>query len=385
MLSRSLPMSAPAGACGSCVYRDPCGGLEDESSLFGCFVDCGVLCKRDTGGRCDYTCPAKPREFARRLREVGGLEGRPREAFRSPTSDFPTYVPFIRHGYRRDLTLADEHIAVPTFELVGGAGANYGPRSRTAHDLRDRLALRRDAQVLFVSVAPDAELERYWACANELSIPAKLARLALWGVTAPNYSFFDQVPRTQLLYNRARIIRALEALTVAGVPAIPHLNARTRMDWRFWADVLRAQPQVRYVAKEFQTGGRDPEQAQEMLTGLRYVQDRIQQDLRPIIVGGTQYATMIARHFPLATFVDSRPFMAAVHRQRFVLDCRGAQWEPSPTAPQEPIDDLLADNIRNYRRYVERLVREGRAQCMMPPPAVAVEDASELLVEEHMT
>ena len=377
MQSRSLPL-VPAGACASCAYRDPCGGLEDESSLFGCFVDCGVLCKRDTGGKCDYTCPSKPRQFARRLREVGGLEVRLRGSLRSPASNFQTYVPFIRHGYRRELTLDEKHVAVPTYELVGGAGANYGPRARTARDLRDRLVLRSDAQVLFVSVAPDADLEKYWACANELSVPTKLAQLDLWAMTAPNFSFFDQVPRTQLLYNRARIVRALEALSAAGIPAIPHLNARTMMDWQFWADLLRAHPHVRHVAKEFQTGGRDPACAEEMIVGLRYVQDRVPQDLRPIIVGGTQYAARIARAFPLATFVDSRPFMAAVNRHRFVLDCRGAQWEPSPTKLGEPIDDLLADNIRNYRRYVETLVRTGTNADL---PAVAMEEASELLVE----
>ncbi|WP_236519216.1 DUF4417 domain-containing protein [Sandaracinus amylolyticus] len=277
------------------------------------------------------------------------------------------------------MTLELKHVAVPTFELVSGAGRQYGPRARDGRDLRRRLVLRPDAQVLFVSVARDPEIERYWAHATELNLPERLAALGLWGMTAPNFSFFDDMPRTQILYNTARIVRATEALSKAGVPSVLHLNALTKADLRFWVSLLRDHPQMVYVAKEFQTGARsDRVRAERMIDGLEFIQARVPQELRPIVIGGTQYTRRLVSSFPRATFIDSRPFMNAVNRQRFVFDAAGARWEKCPTAPDEPIDDLLASNIAAYSRYVAALgngaIDDAAAACVEASDESLTED-----------
>lgn len=381
MKTSSLAVLPPAGFCSKCAYRGPCGGLDRHPSLFGCFIDCGRTCAPGAGRSCDATCPKRPMQFARRWAEVGGWPGRrPANPLRAPMGTPPRYVPFIRHGSRRDELLDLGFVAVPTFELVGGAGPNYGPRAKDGRDLRARLRLRDDAQLLFVSVAPDGDLEKYWASATELAVPSKIAELNLWGMTAPNYSFFDLVPRTQILYNRARIVCATEALSEAGVPGILHVNAKTSSDWQFWADLLRDHPQIRFVAKEFQTGARyDREVAEQMIAGLAAIQEHVPQDIHPIVVGGTQYASLIARVFRNVTFVDSRPFMNAVHRHRFVFDVLGARWEASPTGPEEGLEELLAHNIFHYARYVDALTRISPSDAAFAQ--ASVEDDDELLVD----
>ena len=204
---------ALAGFCRSCAYQDPCGGLDGEPDLFGCFVECGQTCNVGTVSGCDYTCPSRPRQFARRMAEVGGLGFRgPSTPLVSPSRDLPRYVPIIHHHYRRDFRLDVEHVAIPTFCVVRGAAGAYGPSVRDAADLRDRLLLRADANVIFLSVDEDAHLERYWGLATELGVPSRIAPLGLWGMTAPNFSFFDRAPRTHIIYNRARIVRAAESL-----------------------------------------------------------------------------------------------------------------------------------------------------------------------------
>jgi hypothetical protein len=239
---------------------------------------------------------------------------------------------------------------------VGGGGARYGARVQDAAELRDRFLLGDRTKPLLVSVATDPELEKYWAHESEHDVPSQLSALEPWAMTTPNFSFFDQVPRPHILHNRARIVSSALALSAGGVASILHVNAQTPADWRFWAELLRNQPHVRFVAKEFQTGTRnDWRRANEMIDGLRSVRDAIGRELHPIIVGGTQYAPHITKHFSAATFVDSRPFMCTMKRRRLELNWPLVRWVENPTPEGAALDDLLEHNIRAYTRYVERL------------------------------
>lgn len=382
----SLAVVAP-GHCRTCAYVGPCGGLDEQHSLFGCFVDCAQACVVDGPGRCDYTCPKKPGQFARRWFEVGGWPPRiPTAPLLNPAGGLPRYIPVIRHPYRREMIVDLEYVALPTFEMVGGAVARYGPRATDGPDLRSRALLRADSKVLFVSVARDEELEKFWHLATERNVPARLTSLNLWAMTTPNFSYFLRAPRTHILHNTARILRCAEALSAAEVPPILHLNWLTDADWQLWVRVLRAHPQVRFVCKEFQTGGRDPRRAGAMIEGLRRMQDRVEQDLHPIIVGGTQYATRILRGFPSATFVDSRPFMCTVARRRLEIRWPSVEWVPAPTEIGEPLDSLLAYNLRAYARYVDLL-----AEDLRPSPSdanavaiAAMEDEDQLLAQPDL-
>ena len=58
----------PSLGCGTCADRETCGGLCIERSFYDCSDHC---CHQPE--TCDAVCRTKPREFAQRVREVGGF------------------------------------------------------------------------------------------------------------------------------------------------------------------------------------------------------------------------------------------------------------------------------------------------------------------------
>ncbi len=172
----------------------------------------------------------------------------------------------IHHGYGRGL---DREVAVEAKVAAISIKDLFRAREDghlevVAEDpvsLRRRFGLRDDSQVLLVCIADDRPLERYWAHRRLDDLPARIAKLGLLGVTLPNYSFFSDAPRTHTMWNRRRMFRTGEELSGAGIAVVPHLNALTSEDWRFWKDFLVAHREVDVVAKEFQTGLRDKNKA----------------------------------------------------------------------------------------------------------------------------
>ena len=53
----------------------------------------------------------------------------------------------------------------------------------------------------------------------------RIANLKFAAVTVPNYSYFTDAPRTDILWNRKRAMIVTEELSAAGALVIPHLNA----------------------------------------------------------------------------------------------------------------------------------------------------------------
>ena len=82
--------------------REICGGLSIEHAFYDCYDNC---C--GNAGRCDAVCRNKPREFAQRVREIGGfrLDNVPR-AVRLPKPLLPPVVPVLMHGNIREARFA---------------------------------------------------------------------------------------------------------------------------------------------------------------------------------------------------------------------------------------------------------------------------------------
>lgn len=341
--------SLPAVSCARCAFLPECGGLE-RPEFFGCFGACGSGCSVESP--CDWTCPRRP-DFVHRVREVGGL-GRP-AGFVQPisASDLPLYVPMVRHGSKREYCLPTKVVALSIEDVLKeNQFGIYGPIEYERQALLDRFGLRSDAAVLLVSVAEDAVLERFWEKKVDHDVPRRLANLGLLGMTVPNFSFFSDAPRTHTLWNRGRMLRVAEALSAAGVAIAPHLNATVSEDWEHWYKLLKEQPMIRYVVKEFQTGLRNPELANKALLDLCKLQDRVGRDLHPIIVGGARFVRELRRAFRTVTFVDSEPFLKTVSRRRAVRRAGNLDWDPAPTPPDVMLDELLEDNVQTYATYL---------------------------------
>jgi len=348
----TLAPVAPMG-CRDCAFLRTCGGLEEsQQAMFGCFVDCGSCGVEE--GACDYTCPRKP-NFWRDWAEVGGLEPKQRRDLPGLHLTLPRYVPMLRHGSSRTDALPEEIVALNTFEVVDSTCHSH---DSSPESLRERVKVSPSADVLLISVNQDRYVESFWGHRDQQRL-ADLARLGVAAMSTPNFSLFDDAPRLHSVRNLWRIIRSAEDIADAGIVPIVHVNALADEDWKVWVSVLRDNPAVRHVCKEFQTGLSDPDRAAKAVQGLRRLQQAVGRDLHPIIVGGRRVAHDVACYFPSFTIVDSAPFFATVSRKRILVRGTSATQIDNPTAPGEQLDDLLQDNVRAYRTLVEVCAASG--------------------------
>lgn len=337
-------------SCEDCYFRRDCGGLDGQQGLWGCFSKCKSdgICNR-----ADWTCPCRPIQFARRLGEVGGnLHPLTTRFLTSPVNDrpLPLYVLLIQHRSTRRLPFMGPFVAVPTFKVIGThRGGAYGPATATASALRREFLVSQNARVLLISPSRDQLLERYWAKRRAHKTADALLALRLTAITLPNFSFFSDAPRTHSLWNRKRIMIVAQELTNAGICAIPHLNTLTRADWDFFRDVLNDNPNLKIVAKEFQTGA-----SIEDVDKLSWLQDTLKRPLHPLIIGGARFLREVAFRFESFTLVDSNPFMKTLFRMRLSIDPYDdtQKWTRFPTPTEQSLDELLRYNLRAYEDWV---------------------------------
>lgn len=359
-----IARAAVPTSCSACAYQPVCGGLDEQQELGGCFGGCETEC-RAANGRCDLTCPNHPEVFVRRWREVGGWPPRlTTSGLRAYEGvvPLPPYIPAIYHGNRRLGALSSRDVVVPMHKLLSlSRGVGSGVRAANGTDLRARFHLRPDARIVLLSVAQDQYLERYWRYAGARGVSAALAQLGVEAVTLPNFSFFTDAPRTHTLWNIARMLRVGEELSAAGVAVVPHLNAATQRDWHTWRDLLRENPQIRYVCKEFQTGLREVNTGREAITAMRRLRDDLGRDLHPIVVGARKYIPDLALNFPNFTLVTATPFLRTMYRRQLVMNHR-SKWFGLATAPGEPLDELLEYNVTRYDARVRAEIVRARTQ-----------------------
>jgi hypothetical protein len=268
----------------------------------------------------------------------------------NPT-ELPEYITQFQHGYGGlSYPLDAPVIAIPLKELLKKrANGSYGPKFTNATALRAHYKIGSQTRILLIGVSLDGPIEQFWAEHRKHDVPKALAELGLMGVTTPNYSFFTDVPRFQILRNRKRILLTAKRLSDAGVPVAPHLNANTDADWMFWLTFLTEHPEITVVTVEFQTGCKTDQASDELLKRLITLQENLNRPLHPIMVGGGQLFLPARQSFNSFSVVDSRPFMETVHRQK--LDKNGAGeyvWQKTTTAPGEPLDGLLRHNLEAH-------------------------------------
>jgi hypothetical protein len=351
----------PLVSCRDCGFYQHCGGLDGQAEMFGCW---GNHLGSDVCEKYDWTCPCRPDVLQERWREVGCRWDRPRrhQDIAGVASPLPLYIPLIGHGSSRSSYLNHAYVAISPFRVLQGRGDSYAPIASKPLALRRHFRLRPDAKLLFVSVAEDHHLERYWAHRRKLGTPEALAKLGALGITVPNFSFFADAPKPHNLWNRARMLLVAEELSAAGLPVVPHIHALTSADWAFWAEFLKMQSGVRVVAKEFQTGNKNRSVGLQALADLEKLQERVQRPLHPVLVGGAKFLEVAARAFETFTVVDSMPFMRAMHRKvaRDVHPEAPLAWEKTRLPEAKPVDALLQVNVEVYASWLERRLGAAR-------------------------
>lgn len=230
----------------------------------------------------------------------------------------PNYLPMIYHRGVLEPSRSPPWVAIPLHVLSGKhpGGALYS-RYHSAAALRRAFGLHETTKVVAVGVGKDAFIEDYWADRMIMALGRGLANMDLALAIPPNYSVWDDDPRVHHLYNRKRSLVVAHDWTTHGTPVAPYVVGTRPADWRFWMGVYEANPELRFLVKEFQTGLLRRERAMEALAEAADLQDRLGRELHFIALGGYQYADEIARRFGNRwTVIESTPFMRAVHRRR---------------------------------------------------------------------
>ena len=344
-----------APGCQRCEWLKPCGG-RPAVDLFP--IDCmeAYCC----GGKsdCNKVCPKHPK-WEKFQDEVGGLNpDRPFRLVQRPT-DLPAYVPLIQHASGRVVPLSEP--AVMAVKLERAVGREVLAAGSPDQFLRDKSKVSSSAGLIFSGVTRDGPIENLWRRHRVEGLVEHIAGLRPSLVVAPNFSHFTDVPRFDNMHNRLRQLVFSEALSDAGVNVAPHLSAVYPSDWDYWAAHVRANPSVVYVALEFGTGGKTKGKALQMIRRLVELRERAGRQLHLIAISAGKWRGRLLNGWGGGiTFLDSRPFMTAANRKRFVMVEGRARWHDSPTAPHEPIDALLRHNVTLYGDYITARVAAAR-------------------------
>ena len=335
----STPDAAMSLGCVGCPDRGICGGQTIDGSGFNCLDHC---CGRSE--TCQKVCP-NARVFVDRIREVSGLDLATPLVTPLPAPICPPYLPMLYHGSARTNPLAVPAIAMPLYRFFSRmADCRFDSRERIAQEYKVDPA----AAIFLSGVAQDHEVERWWKLETRGRIKAiaNLRSLGIAMVTTPNFSLMVNRPRWDDLHSMRRIVLAFHEFVSEGQPSALHVNGRTRYDFARWADFVAAHAEVTHIAYEFTTGARNPARMLQHALWLIEIAEASGRRLGLVVRGGVRVASLLARYYDIS-LIDSSPFEKAQHRELAIIDSDGQRrWSKRPTAAGEPIDMLLAENIR---------------------------------------
>ena len=327
--------------CTICQDHDTCGGLRIERALFDCLDNC---CGHPD--KCDSVCRNKPREFARRVREIRGfrLDNVPRAA-RLPEPPLPQVVPVLFHGNIRETPFAPPAVCLPLYKVIARQGS--AKRYSNATVLAKAFRFQIGTPLILTGTADDRPLERWWSLGpGRLDAIRKLRDLGVALVTTPNFSLFTDRPRWDDLHSMKRIAITHEEFLREELPAALHVNARTERDWERWTTYIMQRSEVTHVAFEFATGAGWAGRIEWTAEQLARLADGVGRSLH-LVVRATSRKVLrgLVSAFAQTTVIDTTCFIKAVHRQRAVVANTGKiEWKPFATAPHLPVDELLSHN-----------------------------------------
>lgn len=318
--------------CPSCLEFRDCGGLYAPAGQFRCTDACGTgKCKPD----CDVVCPNNPDFMIKARAQVNGFGFSDIGRLRPPRQRLPRYISGIEHGYYfEDGDTADIKWAmIPLRRLVRFDKKGWKPLYSDGQKLREHFNLPSSAAIVVSCIDVDPTIVHIWRDLFKPDFSRYFARLDLSAVIVPNFSVFDDEPRTQHIYNRKRSLIVAEEFSRFGIPVIVYCHGRSPPDWAFWRDFLIARPDVTYIAKEFQTGLRSPARGHDCLRQLDMLQNAVGRPIHLVSVGGAQYTEILGALFDDWTLISQHPFALATKGERVVFRDGGYMDEKTEARP----------------------------------------------------
>lgn len=330
--------------CLNCPFFEVCGGSFKERGVWNCFDVCS-----NCNGNCDYVCPRNPIEFVSAYREVNGFRIEDVGIINQNASpELPKYIPTIYDNWANVDLSELKFIAIPTFRLVG-----FILKENGKSELHKKLRISDDTKLLLLTIGFDKHLEKLWTRPDRKELFYKFSKLGIGHIVAPNFSLFLDAPRTDNMHNKKRSLICANEMSEVGLSTIPYLMAVTNHDWKIWQRFLEDNPSIKFVAKEFQTGGRRKEVAHWHLKNLALLQDKLKRRLHPIAIGGIKHIPRLKALFDSFTVVSSTVYLKTVKRQKaFIKSPNKLSWESNSGGQYKSLDELMLENYHTYKHWL---------------------------------
>ncbi|MEY2395086.1 MAG: hypothetical protein QOF94_1431 [Acidobacteriaceae bacterium] len=334
--------------CWRCPELGTCGALAVAAGLLSCLdLCCGIP------HRCDKPCRNNP-DFPLRVREIGGfsLDNVPRASVLTPPR-LPLVIPMLFHGDSREGLLPSDIVALPLYKLFHRPTGLLRFESYQALCTAFRLAP--GTRVVLTGTDQDPPLERWWGYeGRRREIIRGLRALGIAFATTPNFSLFVDVPRHVDLHAMKRIGLVHAEFLKEGMPTALHVNGRTETDFRRWAAYVRARPEITDIAYEFTTGTSRAARRDFHVDWLTRIAKEAGRPVGLIVRGGIDVLPKLVAIFNRVSVLETQSFMKTMKRQRAVIHSNGdLRWNSAPTPPGAPLDELLAFNMGEIRRWIE--------------------------------
>lgn len=328
--------------CNACMLYAVCKG---------CSFCEAAICKRDCN-RCFALCP---------LRNPLDMEGDPisylqhyflPEQFflrRTLKRKLPMIIPIIPDRLTDTLDVGS-FIALHAQNMFSLNGENIAPIYRKK-GFKKVLNLPEETHGILEFYVKDRTLEGFWD--NRKRIYQQLREQDLYAMIAPNFSVYEDAPRSDHLYNMKRGIIVYNEMIEHGLPAIPDVSWYNRGDLDRWIKAIN-ESSIGVIAYSFQTVGADKAANTwiSYLTGFQYLVKHISEDVQIIIAG-------VASPKRLKYIFEScQNPLSILNQSAFVKSRRGLVLNKNISENQMDKNEIFLSNLEFYKNQYELLQKE---------------------------
>lgn len=262
--------------CSSCIKK-----LDRTCS--GCSL-CDVTfcrCSKEKLSRCLVRCPRKIGTFnqLKLIKEHSIL-------LENSFYDLPGYIPIMPDKVRSefDFSKVNNTVGIHGEFLLSANGENISPIYQI-RGYKKTLNLPADINGILEFYIKDRAIEGFWT--NRKEIYRKLKVQNFKAIITPNFSLYEDAPRSEHLYNIQRSKKVYNEMIKEGLPAIPDVVWATNEDLEFWIKEIN-RSNTKTIAFSFMnvdTKLKASNAWRHYLLGYKILISRIQKNIEIIIAG----------------------------------------------------------------------------------------------------
>ena len=254
-----------------------------DGSCSGCSLCDVAFCKcgKETLNRCLVRCPQKLGTFKsiEDIKVTHILE-------ENDTYDLPTYIPIMPDKVRSEFHFSEVNniVGIHGEFLLSADGQNISAVYKNK-GYKGALNLPDDVMGILEFYIKDRALEGFWE--NRKILYRQLKEQKFKAIITPNFSLYEDAPRSEHLYNIQRAKKVYNEMIQAKLPAILDVIWATNEDLEFWINEIN-KSNIKTIAFSFMnvdTRLKASNAWRHYLLGYKILISRIPQDIEIIIAG----------------------------------------------------------------------------------------------------